>query len=100
MLFKLYRTDQLWIPRMSCGKPDRSEIYKVHVCQNGTWQIHMYCFPSVSSEAKVDSGGVHSLCTSESTGKNMPAQYLGLLRGPIRGMEGLGPFTRYQTLEV
>ena len=62
---------------------DRSEVYKVHVCWTDTWQIHIYIFCSfVSSKAQVDSGGVHSLCTSESMGQNMPAQ--------IRGVEYLG----------
>ena len=52
------------------------------MCQIDKWQIHIFFCLSVSSEAHVNSGDVHSLCTSESMGQTLPTQ--------IRGVQHLG----------
>ena len=111
-------TGQPWIPRMSCGKLERSEVYKVHVCKTDTWQIHIYlfvflclpkrrCTPQVSIHY-VPRNPWGKICPHKSEVFNTSdIGYLGpssgkLLRGPspIRGIDGLGPFPRYQTSEV
>ena len=54
----IFGTCQPWIPRMSCGKPDRSEVYNdmYHSLTRGKSTYYFCLF--VCSEAQVDSEGV------------------------------------------
>ena len=96
---------------------DRSEVYKVHVCQTDTWQIHIYfvilCLPKRRLTLEMS---IHYVPRNP-RGKIRPHKSevvitwdIGYLRSmrvkltrgrcPIRGIEGLVPFKRYPTLEV